>query len=373
MSALSVGKRIYLGFAVVLAALALVAFLGISSLKDSSAGFGRYEGITAQMLRMTTIERNVVGLRRNVFAYVYTGDEKALARAKELQASIDAGLKDFVPRILIPEVRAKAEKVQADFNGYSANFGVLQELRVKRDRLVNDEMNPLGQKIRQNLSEIIRTAMTDRDFEAAALAGVTQESLLLMRLNVMRFLSSPDPKLIETANKQFEAFEASVKGLEKRLQNPTRQKLAVEADAAADKYKIAYAAAMAAIQERNKLANETMAAQAVEIAKGANDILDTQRKGQAKTKADTEAHAQSDITQAMLIAVVAILFGIVFSFLIASGIVGPVNAMNAAMRRLAGGDKTITVPALEHKDEIGEMAKRAGLGNSDRGLSGFPA
>jgi hypothetical protein len=47
--------------------------------------------------------------------------------------------------------------------------------------------------------------------------------------------------------------------------------------------------------------------------------------------------------------------------------------MNAAMRRLAGGDKTITVPALEHKDEIGEMAKRAGLGNSDRGLSGFPA
>ena len=40
-----------------------------------------------------------------------------------------------------------------------------------------------------------------------------------------------------------------------------------------------------------------------------------------------------------------------------SGITGPVKAMTEAMKRLAGGDKSVAVPATENKDEISEMAK----------------
>jgi methyl-accepting chemotaxis protein len=36
-------------------------------------------------------------------------------------------------------------------------------------------------------------------------------------------------------------------------------------------------------------------------------------------------------------------------------ILGPLNAMTVAMTRLAGGDKTIDIPRMKHKDEIGEM------------------
>jgi methyl-accepting chemotaxis protein len=36
-------------------------------------------------------------------------------------------------------------------------------------------------------------------------------------------------------------------------------------------------------------------------------------------------------------------------------ILGPLNAMTGAMTGLAGGDKTIDIPATKHKDEIGEM------------------
>src|SRR3979490_477565 len=36
-------------------------------------------------------------------------------------------------------------------------------------------------------------------------------------------------------------------------------------------------------------------------------------------------------------------------------ILGPLNAMTGAMTRLAGGDKTIDIPGMKNKDEIGEM------------------
>src|SRR5690606_23975776 len=38
------------------------------------------------------------------------------------------------------------------------------------------------------------------------------------------------------------------------------------------------------------------------------------------------------------------------------GIAGPVTQMTNAMRRLAEGDKSIDIPAVGRKDEIGEMA-----------------
>ena len=44
------------------------------------------------------------------------------------------------------------------------------------------------------------------------------------------------------------------------------------------------------------------------------------------------------------------------SILVARGTVGSLRTIAGAMRRLAGGDKTSQVPALDRKDEIGEMA-----------------
>jgi methyl-accepting chemotaxis protein len=356
MSRLRVGPRIYLGFAVVLIALAAVGYFGVTGLKQSFAGFIRFEGISANMMRMMTVEADFNEMRRNVIFYVYTGNENAAAKVKDSQTKIDAMLKDFVPRIIIPAVKAQAEKVHSDFTAYMINFNHLVELRHKRDKLVNDEMNPLGQKIRISLSEIIKTAMADKDYEAAALAGVAQERLMLMRLTALRFLSTADPKQVEVGKQQFAAFEESIKDLETRLQNPGRKKLAAEADELCDKYFAAFQTATVAVLERNKLATETMVAQADSLGKGIEGILEIQRKGQAKAKADVDAEIQADITFSVSAAAGAIIFGIIFAAVIASGITTPVNMMNEAMRRLAGGDKTSEIPARDHKDEIGEMA-----------------
>ena len=52
----------------------------------------------------------------------------------------------------------------------------------------------------------------------------------------------------------------------------------------------------------------------------------------------------------------ALSLSIVFGLILSKSIATPVTAMTATMRRLADGDKTIDVPAIGRKDEIGEMA-----------------
>jgi len=57
-----------------------------------------------------------------------------------------------------------------------------------------------------------------------------------------------------------------------------------------------------------------------------------------------------------VILAIGIAMGIAISLLTARSIVNPVKAMTEAMGILAGGDKTVEIPGVERKDEIGEMA-----------------
>ena len=60
----------------------------------------------------------------------------------------------------------------------------------------------------------------------------------------------------------------------------------------------------------------------------------------------------------LLIAVgIALTLSVFFGLILTKSIATPLVAMTAAMRRLASGDKTIEVPAVGRKDEVGEMAE----------------
>jgi methyl-accepting chemotaxis protein len=58
----------------------------------------------------------------------------------------------------------------------------------------------------------------------------------------------------------------------------------------------------------------------------------------------------------MLVGLALLLVGGMF-FLIGRSIVNPINAMTAAMRKIAGGDMSTAIPAQERRDEVGAMAQ----------------
>nr|WP_304363863.1 methyl-accepting chemotaxis protein [Jiella sp. LLJ827] len=72
---------------------------------------------------------------------------------------------------------------------------------------------------------------------------------------------------------------------------------------------------------------------------------------QGRVAADASAK-----TTLMAGAVLAMFIAGLMGFLLSRSIARPVVAMTEAMRRLAGGDKSVDVPATDRKDEVGQMA-----------------
>jgi methyl-accepting chemotaxis protein len=90
-----------------------------------------------------------------------------------------------------------------------------------------------------------------------------------------------------------------------------------------------------------------------------------QRLGEAEAAQGTELVNTRSATLARLdaaallqetFAAIALMLGLALAYVIGRSIVRPLTAMTAAMRRLAGGDKAVEIPARDGRDELAEMA-----------------
>ncbi|CAO3448886.1 Methyl-accepting chemotaxis sensor/transducer protein [Azospirillum argentinense] len=93
-----------------------------------------------------------------------------------------------------------------------------------------------------------------------------------------------------------------------------------------------------------------------EVGRTLDAMIDHNNRGAAKASDDADAvYAQSStmLIIALLIGIAVCLGG---ALMMIRGVSSPIGAMTAAMRRLAGGDKTTAIPFASRGDEIGAMA-----------------
>ncbi len=92
------------------------------------------------------------------------------------------------------------------------------------------------------------------------------------------------------------------------------------------------------------------------MVKAANSVNEMVVKAGEEQQAAMVAQQSRANTLMIIGTLVALGLGAVFAFLIGRGISRPINEMTGAMKRLAGGDLEVEVPARGRQDEIGEMA-----------------
>jgi len=89
----------------------------------------------------------------------------------------------------------------------------------------------------------------------------------------------------------------------------------------------------------------------------ANGIIQMVQKGAVLSSAALTTSQSRTKAFIIWVGVTAVLFGLVFSWLIGRSITHPLNELGAVMKRLADGDTKVRVPAIRLKDEIGAMAR----------------
>ncbi|WP_258548447.1 methyl-accepting chemotaxis protein [Thalassospira xiamenensis] len=109
--------------------------------------------------------------------------------------------------------------------------------------------------------------------------------------------------------------------------------------------------------ERQEIIESELDVIGARIATAIEEIRIASKQEQDALADQTVNDIEFEIVVTEIIAVVAVIVGMVAAWFIGAGISRPIVAITTTMRKLADGDKTILIPGQNHEDEIGDMAK----------------
>ena len=361
MLRITVSTRIFAGFGVVVVLLIALALQFIVTLGDLRQRVDSYSHIAENLQRVLAIKANFAEVRRNVVAFAERFDQPAAERVRVLQTGLRRDLQAAVAAARNPTRKANLAKMQEVFEAYMAGFDRIVTLRTTREDLVTKQMNVIGAQARKDLTQIVHTAIADGDFEAAALAGIAEEALMLARLNAIKFLAEPSDDFTREAESNIDLFVREAEALTQRLHNPERKRLATESENNAREYRAAFAKVATATRQLDTQVYKDNAGLAQEFADLADQTNKSQDESMAEISHDTKNGMEFSRIATWVGSTLAFGLAVILSLLIARSIVGPVKAMTHAMVELSKGNKRIDIPARGRHDEIGAMAEAMGV------------
>ncbi len=351
----SIATRIYVGFAIVLALLSGLAIFTFTSMNSVSEVFTRYRSSARDSLAINEMNADLAMARMNALKWRLTPDAAAARAVDDMTTEMLGDLETAAERLDATRAE-RLRRASGQIAEYDAAFDEAVELQAQRDELV-DRMSAIGPDARKNLTEIMTTAYSDNDPEAAFYAGRAQEALLLGRFYSERFLLSNDRAAFDEAQSRMAAGAETLVELTSKLTNPRRRALAQATAELMTQYSATLDEVREVITARNQRFTNTLdrigPALAAEYGAVVREIVDEQNT------LGPEAAAQISGTRstAMTVGAAALAVGLALAFLIGRWIAGAVKRMAETMNRMAGGELEMAVAGDQHKHELGLMAK----------------
>ncbi len=345
-----VGTRIYFGFGIVLAMLAILAATTIYLSLDSKHAAQEAASVTNNTIRVQNIERNFVGLRRNVFIFTQNGDEKARTRIKELEAALNKDVADALAVTSHPERKELLTKAKELLGAYFSDFAKAEAARDEREKLVKEGTDVLGRQGTELFQKLVDDALKSKDINLLDQIADASLSFSSARVAVLRFQGRLDAKEADGAKGFLETTVKTLSGLGGRGGSGEARKI-VEA------YAETFAKQAEVTLTYANLINGSMAKAANEI----NEFIAKTKASQVVTLEENQKILMDDLSAAVLdssiVSVLGIVLGLLFAFMTAASIVSPVRGMTDVMNRLKSGERNVVVPSTGNSDEVGEMAR----------------
>ncbi|WP_299442441.1 methyl-accepting chemotaxis protein [uncultured Rhodospira sp.] len=356
LKSIRIGPKLYGGFGAILILLAVVGGMAIFALVSIGGTFTEYRGLARSANEVGRVQANMLLTRMGVKDFIIRGDQAAIDQVHDRADATREFIGTTRALTTDPEALQLLDTMRAELDDYTAAFERVTDLQDRRNAL-NDVFVDTGPATEQALTEIMRSAFDDDDAEAAYLAGLALRESLLARLYAQKFLVDNLEDSAERALHELAAFDDAMTALNAALQDPGRRQRMQQANDAKAEYASAFERVVGVIDERNDIITNTLDVIGPRVAQQVEDF-----KLQVKEEQDIlgpQAEAAINMTSIFVVVVtlVAVGAGLVAAAAIASGITKPIAAMTAVMGRLAKREYSVEIPAQDHKDEVGDMAK----------------
>lgn len=350
---MSIAMRIYLGMGAMIALILAVGGFAAFQTNSLANTFVEYRGTAKTSLVANEVTEDLFDARLASTKYRLTKNTKYieemhsnLAEITELAPELRAMMEGY------PEQAELAEIVKL-LQEYKAGMDSAYDLQQQRNDLVA-QTAASGLKAREQLSEVMETALRDNDAAASSAAGLAATHLLLGRLYLERYLVDNKPEDAARSTEEIEISRVGLTNLMQELQNPRRRELTQMTMQDLDEFDAASTRVAEVIAQRNAIyaRMDTIGPEALSRMEVAVDaVVDRQNTlgpaGQAK--------AETAIMIVSALVALGALVGGMLAFFTARTIISRLTTVTDGMSELADGNLDVEIQKTEDKHEIGKM------------------
>ena len=352
---LSLRKRIFLGFGLLMALMLGIAAFGSYGLSAVGEEIDKMDGIAGNANRLQELSLRMEVIRRGLAEYRIDPDGRTLVEITDAEARAVTLLEKSAEFTL-------SERRRAMFNGVARD---LQALVVKQKRFVSlhnagdaatSRMFAVDKTLRSAMSRFALAAGAGGSPVEKAAATDIRLSVLTTETSGLQFLASSDPTLVLTFDKDAATATQAISALSGSASpgvRPTIEPLA----STLGLYVSAFDQASSALVESRSIFATQIGPQLDAMQTITGKALGKLLVGFDTVNQKASATASDTLKEQLGLSAAATVIGIILAMVIAQTIIGPVKGMTTAMARLADGDTACVIPGRAFTDVIGEMAR----------------
>jgi methyl-accepting chemotaxis protein len=355
MRNLSIRTRLFAGFGILVALGVGLAGYGALELSGVDYRVGRMSTASENSMRVLEANKLVETVRRGMLRYRDDADEGSLKEARDSVSQAATLIQKAATAAAVAERRVffsqLADRIRA--------VGTSMEQFVASTKAAADnqaKLSHMGDEYMTATAHLLDTARAANDPALSQIAADVQTAALQVRIANLRFSVYKDAKSLDGARGAVGAAHDTIAKLQKGA-NATVQPLLGPVGTALDAYAGAFTQYADAVIKAKQIYESELLPAIIGIQKTLDESRLTSDKVFADAQTGATAMISSTTTLQEILAAVALVLGVALAFVIGRGISNPITGMTATMTKLAGGDSSVRIPALDRGDEIGAMAR----------------
>ncbi|ENT6846794.1 methyl-accepting chemotaxis protein [Vibrio vulnificus] len=355
---ISISKKLYFSPLILILILLVIVLVSANLLNSLTKDMNRIAFDLAPDTELAAeMTDSVYGLRLTVKNFIKTGDQQFVSRFQENASRWT----QFMDRAYNEIQNPQRVQILKEIDGLKAQYlttftqVVVNNMNMRNEQ-VNGVLNVDGPQIEKRLTSVMESAKTDGDVVAAYHAGRALRSLLLARLYVAKFLVENQQAQVERFNQEFKAVHSEIGSLLATLENAQRRQLTNEAESLFTQYEKAANAVTSMIFACNE-GIKTLDTIGPQVAQRIASLRESIASSMEQAAEQANENAEQSITFLYGIAAIAIVIGLLFSFVITRSLIVKVQRTTNVLQDIAQGegDLTIRVPTSGN-DELDVLA-----------------
>jgi methyl-accepting chemotaxis protein len=350
----TVGRRVFGGFGVVLALLAVLVAGSVLGLRSASTGFHAFHDAAQDAGLFGEVQAHLLQMRMNVDSYLRTGDDEALKAYQADRDTATSRLQKATAESRPAQQKAALDEAAQDVAGFTAGVDEAVTLSRRMAELTDGVMKPQGPIMEKAIDSVRARARAAGQTALLEPVATTERHLLLARLYAVKFREDNDPKNAERAIEEMKELHSQLNGLGPAARSLGGPEVAA-AVAAAGKYHAAFAELVGITNQRNDLRAKTIDALGIEVVDDLDGMRSlTQKQVEQLGKRLSGANARV-LTAVLLLGLIALALGVVFAVTIT-------RAVSTALQRVIGTLRTGAEQSALSATQLTESSQQLAAG-----------